>query len=102
MRARLQFGAEFGELVFVVGPAVDGGGGFLIEEADLGFEVGNLSLRVEQGGLCFFEGWQIQAISALRTAGGGSRRGRQGSCACDGHGCSCCHDSSDIRMLWYS
>lgn len=50
-------GAEFGEFIFVVGPAVDGVGGFLVEEEDLGLQVGDLSLGFEQGGLGFFEGW---------------------------------------------
>lgn len=38
------------ELVFVVGPAVDGGGSLLVEEADLSFEVGDAGLGFEKGG----------------------------------------------------
>jgi hypothetical protein len=47
--------AQFGEFVFVVGPAVDGGRGLLVEQAHLGFEVGDLLLRCEQGGLGLLE-----------------------------------------------
>ena len=34
-----ELGAESGEFIFVVCPAVDGGGGLGVEEADLGLEV---------------------------------------------------------------
>lgn len=41
--------AQTCELVFVVGPAVDGGSGLLVEEADLGFKVGDAGLGFEEG-----------------------------------------------------
>lgn len=43
-------GAQPGQLVFVVGPAVDGGGGLLVQQPDLRLQLGNLFLSGEQGG----------------------------------------------------
>ena len=80
--AGFELGAQLGELVFVVGPAVDGGRGLLVEKADLRFEVGDLLLRAGQGCLRLFKGRQVGAEPAVRAAG--CRRGcsRQGARAC--------------------
>ena len=64
----VEFVAQLGELVFVVGPAVDGGCGFLVEQADLGLEVGDLALGAGERGLGFVEGRQVGAEAAARTA----------------------------------
>jgi len=85
---RFNFGAEFGELVFVVGPAVDSVGGFLVEEEDLGLQVGDLSLGFEQGGLGFLEGWKGNVEAAMGAAvGSGWGEGEAGG----GEGCHGAH-----------
>lgn len=64
----LELGTQLGEFVFVVGPAVDGGRGLLVEQAHLGFEVGYLLLRIEQSSLCLFECWKVGGPAAVGAA----------------------------------
>jgi hypothetical protein len=41
----LELCPEPGEFIFVICPAVDGGGGFLVQQADLGLKIFDLRLR---------------------------------------------------------
>jgi len=59
-------GPQTRELIFVVGPAVDGGGSFLVQLQDLGFKVGYALACLEKFAFDFWVG--LLCIAAVWTA----------------------------------
>lgn len=78
----VELAAQLVQLVLVVGPSIDGGGGFGVEEADLGLEVADLDLGVAEGARLLVEvaGWgdgEGEVVAAVWAARDGAESGRR-------------------------
>lgn len=87
----VELAAQFVQLVLVVGPAVDGGGGFGVEEANLGLEVADLDLGVAEGAGLLVEvagrgDGEGEVVAAVWAARDGAESGRRETRHREGHG----------------